>query len=198
MVQIKNLKVYGLEESILRSGLPMRTKEPIERKLDFKDYRRARNLGNVKSGTGHDNFLKGIIVQFDLKYPQYFTPQLQRYSWVDIVSSQSKMHCLTKGEFEYNKYVTPEIYEEFETYINEYNDFKENKIGEPYELFMKCISNCPMGLEMWMGITTNYLQLKTIYKQRKNHKLEEDWGEFCSMIKQLPQSYLITGDKNAL
>lgn len=55
-----------------------------------------------------------------------------------------------------------------------------------YEVYMKIISNCPMGLEQEMSITTNYLQLKTIYHQRKTHKLEEDWGAFCKWIESLP------------
>ena len=28
--------------------------------------------------------------------------------------------------------------------------------------------------------------LKTIYKQRKNHKLREDWSAFCEWIETLP------------
>ena len=44
----------------------------------------------------------------------------------------------------------------------------------------------------------NYLQLKTIYKQRKNHKLKEDWGAICSMIEGLPYSELITQRLNNL
>jgi hypothetical protein len=39
-----------------------------------------------------------------------------------------------------------------------------------------------------MRCTTNYLQLRTIYHQRKNHKLKEDWGAFCDWIKSLPYS----------
>lgn len=184
MVEIKNLKVYGLEESILRSGLPLMTKEPTKRKLTDKDIKRIEKLSKVPQGTGHDCFLKGITVQFDLKYPQYFTPQLQRYHWVDIVSSQSKMHCLTKGEFECNKYVDERMEGILEANIHQYN------CSPTYENFMICLSNCPMGLELWMGITTNYLQLKTMYAQRKNHRLKEDWGEFCEMIKSLPYSQL--------
>jgi hypothetical protein len=57
----------------------------------------------------------------------------------------------------------------------------------------KLVSNIPMGLELGAGIVTNYLQLKTIYKQRKNHKLEE-WHMFCDWIEEeLPHPYLITG-----
>jgi len=183
MTKIKNLKVYGLDESVIRSGLPMRTAEPEMKEPKLRDYDRGQKLVKAKSGSGHDSFLKGIIVQFDIKYPQYLTPQMQRYHWFNIISSQSKMHCLTKGEFEYNEYVLPEIYEEFEFLLEKYND---DFTGGSYEQFMKCISNCPMGLELWMGITTNYLQLKTIYHQRKNHKLKEDWGEICKMIEKLP------------
>jgi hypothetical protein len=42
-----------------------------------------------------------------------------------------------------------------------------------------------MGLELTARITTNYLQLKTIYAQRHNHKLEE-WRDFCRFIESLP------------
>ena len=55
-----------------------------------------------------------------------------------------------------------------------------------YEVFMKIISNCPAGLEKWMGISTNYMQLKTIYQQRKSHRLKEDYTSLCDMIENLP------------
>ena len=41
--------------------------------------KRGIKLGTVPTGTGHDNFLKGIVVQFDVMYPQYWSPQFQRY-----------------------------------------------------------------------------------------------------------------------
>lgn len=47
-----------------------------------------------------------------------------------------------------------------------------------------------------MRVSTNYLQLKTIYKQRRNHKLKEDWGAICNMIEELPYPELIIGDIN--
>jgi len=63
----------------------------------------------------------------------------------------------------------------------------ENNIqNHIYDCYMRIISNCPMGCELWVHCSTNYEQLATIYKQRKNHKLKEDWGEFCSWIEKLP------------
>jgi len=40
-------------------------------------------------------------------------------------------------------------------------------------VFQNIIANLPSGYLKWMGVSTNYLQLKTIYKQRRHHKLEE-------------------------
>ena len=107
-MKIKNVQIYGLEESIIRSGYPMQVGEPDSLPIDLKlceriEYfdkvdKRAKKLAKVPSGSGHDNFLKGIIIQFDLQYPEYFSPQLQRYNWIDIVSSQSKMHRITSRE----------------------------------------------------------------------------------------------------
>ncbi len=83
--------------------------------------------------------------------------------------------------------MTEEVIKLTEQYIEEYNE------EQSYENFMKVLSNCPLGLEKWMAISTNYLQLKTIYNQRKNHRLKEDWGVIIDMIKNLPYASLITG-----
>ena len=65
-----------------------------------------------------------------------------------------------------------------------------------YHQFMRIISECPMGTELFVRVSTNYEQLATIYKQRKNHKLKEDWGEFVKFVNSLPYSKeLITCEK---
>ena len=71
--------------------------------------------------------------------------------------------------------------------IAKYNKVKSsgNK-DEIYNVFMEVISNCPQGIELFMRCSTNYEQLATIYKQRKHHKLKEDWGAFCKFIEELP------------
>ena len=164
--------------------------------LDEKDFKRAGKLGNVPTGTGHDNFLKGIIVQFDITYPNYWTPQFQRYHFADIVSSTSKMHRLTKMDLKKscNEYVDDVVIENLNRWIEIFNSFEkeqkeveiDGKIYTKYEIYMKIISNCPMGLEQTMRVTTSYLQLKTIYLQRRYHKLKEDWGNFCDWCLTLP------------
>lgn len=214
-MKIKNVKIYGLEESIIRSGYPMQIEEPktLEYtndkiiyigKAEEKDFNRARKLAKVPSGSGHDNFLKGIIVQFDIKYPQYWTLQFQRYTFPDIISSQSKMHRLITvkdvGEH-YNKYVMRNMMtDRINWLIKVYNNggFEKEKmvdnviIKNKTDLYYTILSSLPLGYELWMGITLNYLSLKTIYNQRRNHKLKYDWGYFCNWIETLPMSELIT------
>ncbi len=201
MLKVFNSRVYGLEESVLAGGYPMRADEigewtEEELQLTEKDIKRAVKLGSVPTGTGHDNFLKGIIVQFDVRYPNYWTPQFQRYSFHDIVSSNSKMHRLTKMEIKdcCNKYVDDVVIENLQKWVDIFNTFEpgmtevevEGTTYSKYEAFMKVISNCPLGFEQTMRVTSNYLQLKTIYLQRKHHKLKEDWGNFCEWCESLP------------
>jgi len=195
MLEIKNIQVFSLDRASLAAGNPMTTGEINTIKpLSIEDSKRFNKLGKAASGSGHDNFLKGIIVQFDVKYPQYWTSEAQRYHWLEIISSQSKMHRLTLAasnedfSFYFNKYVDKEAISRVQMYIVAYNDaLKANDFDNTYLFFMKALSNLPMGYEMWETVTTNYLQLKTIYKQRKNHKLKEDWGAFCNMIEKLPR-----------
>ena len=53
------------------------------------------------------------------------------------------------------------------------------------EAYLKLLLSCPVGLNLTARVSTNYLQLKTIYRQRKNHRLPH-WHVFCDMVKELP------------
>ena len=92
----------------------------------------------------------------------------------------------------FNKYVDDDIIERIRSYAQNYNNYEKK---EKYYWFMKTLSNLPMGYELQMTVTTNYLQLKTIFEQRKNHKLKEDWGEFCNWCLSLPHFSELTGCK---
>lgn len=204
MLEIKNTEVFGIPRAILASHNPMSVGE-INTKLDAYEsisssgFDRGKKLGSAPSGSGHDNFLKGIIVQFDVKYPQYWSMEAQRYHWFSIISSQSKMTrlaaCVNNKDFYgmFNKYVDLDIIRHTEEYLIKYNT--ETDPDQKYFWFMKALSNLPMGYELWMTISTNYLQLKTIYQQRKNHKLREDWKPFCDWCEGLPNFCDLTGVK---
>ena len=221
MLEIRNTKVYDLKESIIacrnamRLDLPEYTDEEFEKGLErAKKLVQASKNGVVKC---HDNFLTGIRVSFDLKYTQYITKQFQRYHWFDYVSSSSLMHRLVKMDPNEmcNKYVSEACIKQLDEDIARYNRIAEwddfhgatfvlrdgtklmtlSKSEALYWAYMKCISDCPMGMELFVRVSTNYKQLQTIYFQRKGHKLKEDWGEFLKWIEGLPLAHeLIIGD----
>ena len=186
MLTILDVKVYDLFESVIASGNAMRL-EPVEyTQEEFQKglKRMARLVKTSQSGNihCHDNALTGIRVSIDLKYPQYWSMEFQRYHCADLVTSSSKMHRLCKMDLSRacNQYVDSRVLEVMREKVEKYNQ------DQTYENFMNVISNCPMGLELFMRVSTNYKQLQTIYFQRKNHKLQEDWGAFCKMIEDLP------------
>ena len=194
MLEISNVKVYDLRESIIASGNAMRIEPVPYSDEEFeKGLKRMKRLVHSSLSTNvhcHDNALTGIRVSFDIKYPQYWSLEFQRYHFADIVTSSSKMHRLCKMNIANacNKYVSDETIEQMEKLVDNYNYAVEKDAEEYviYENFMKMISNCPMGLELFERVSTNYKQLQTIYYQRKDHKLKEDWGAFCKMIEKLP------------
>lgn len=198
MVEISNVRVYNLEEAVISCRNAMRTVPPeitFERHFEkeFKEsLPRAEQLAKSPSNSGHCNFLKGILVSYDIKYPQYFTPELQRYTFNEIICSASKMHrlCFHIDKNSFNKYVDDVIFDRLQELVQDYEE------APSYENWMRVLSNTPLGLELFMHCTTNYLQLKNIYHQRKNHKLQEDWGAFCKFIEELPYFNEFINPKN--
>lgn len=188
MLKTYNVKVYDLKESVIASGLAMRTELPEYTDEEFeKGLKRMIKLSNTPMGSGHQTALSGIRVSFDLKYPNYISPELQRYHFLDVITSSSKMHKLIEMDLDlcFNEYVTEESKALMKKYVA---DYKKDK---SYESFMVVLSNCPQGIELVMRCSTNYLQLKTIYRQRRHHKLLEDWQEgFCKgFIEKLPYAH---------
>lgn len=175
---ITNVKVYGLEDSIKASKYPMAV--DIDKCTD-EITSRVKSLGSCDMGTGHDNWLNGVIVQFDLAFTIKAWTEAERYHFLDFVSSQSTMHKITKFNVssQCNKYVTPKAIENLEECIAEYD---ANPNAESY---LKVLYNVPVGFKLTARMTTNYRQLKTIYHQRKTHRLPE-WREFCAWCETLP------------
>lgn len=187
---ISNVSVYGLSESIKGSKYPMSV-DPASCTDEITN--RVKSLGKAERGNGHDQFLTGIIVQFDLCFSLKAWTEAQRYHFLDFISSQSTMHRISKFDIksQCNKYVTPEAIENLKKCVAVY---LENTTPENY---LRVLYNIPTGFTLTARMTTNYRQLKTIYYQRKDHRLPE-WREFCGWIENLPYfSELCLGKENA-
>ncbi len=180
---ISNWEVYGLLDSVKASKYPMST-DTNKCTTDITD--RVNTLASADPGTGHDQFLTGIVVQFDLTLTVKAWTEAQRYHFLDFVSSQSTMHRITKFDLDssYIGYTDPRMIEIMKELVAEY---KANPTAENY---LRVLYSNPAGFRLTARMTTNYRQLKTIYRQRKNHRLPE-WRMFCEWIERLPHSEMI-------
>ena len=175
---ISNVQVYGLEESIKRSKYPMSTDTSA---CTTEPTKTTYSLGRASVGSGHDNWLNGVIVQFDLTFTNKAWVEAERYHFLDFVSSQSTMHRITKFDLDkaYIEYTDPRMIEIMQQLVAQYN-------ADPTpDNYLKVLYSNPAGFKITAGMTTNYRQLKTIYYQRKNHRLPE-WRIFTEWIETLP------------
>lgn len=192
---ISNVRVYDLEETIKDSGFPMSSTP--EYSLD-----RAKKLASVPSGSGHDCFLKGIVVRYTMQADHSFWLHFLRYHFSDIVSSESKMHSITKMKLhwhsyvsEESKYIATELIRAYntkdlslkDTILRMYGLSGEVDFNNQSQIFEAIIMNCPIGLELAASVTDNYLQIKTTYYQRKPHKMSS-WQYYCNWVESLPNA----------
>ncbi len=175
---ISKVKIYGLDESVEASKYPMAVDVD---KCTPEITETVQKLGSCETGTGHDQFLTGIVVQFNLTLTVKAWVEAERYNYLDFVSSQSTMHRISK--FDVGKqcigYVTQNTIDEVTRLLEIYN---ETPTAENY---LYLLYNVPVGFRLTARMTTNYRQLKTIYQQRKTHKLPE-WRAFCEWCETLP------------
>lgn len=204
---VSNAKVYGLDESIRRAKFPMSVDT---NQVTSELTNGIKALAQSAHGAAHDQWLTGVVVQFDLTFSNKGWVEAERYHFLDFVSSQSTMHRITKFDLDkaYNEYVDKCIVDIMKEKVRDYNDYcvsletslipQSQEVLEMFEKekkrkYLGILYSNPAGFEITAGMTTNYRQLKTIYSQRKNHRLPE-WREFCKWIETLPHSELITGD----
>ena len=197
MPNVSNVRVYGLDEAIRAAKYP----KAVE--LDGLTAELTKGIKaclNCPTGEGHDNALNGIIVQFDLTFSQKAWVELQRYHFVDFVSSCSTMHKLQNmnPRQQCNRYVDPRSIDVLNEKIGEYNrllNVRKEGIAVTDETLkearLEMLYNIPSGFELTAAMTTNYRQLKTIYQQRRNHLLP-DWKCMCDWIETLPRFMELT------
>ena len=151
-----------------------------------------KKLALSEAGSGHDQWLTGCIVQFDLTFTVKAWTEAERYHFFDFVSSQSTMHRIVKFDLDkaYSVYVDPRIVEIMKEKVADYNATTDEQ--ERQLKYLQILYSNPCGFKLTARMTTNYRQLKTIYKQRRMHRLPE-WRDFCKQLEDLPHSELITG-----
>lgn len=204
---VSNVQIYGFDDAV--KGAKYSYAVDLD-KVTPEITKSTNSLAKSMPGSGHDQFMTGIVVQFDLTFTNKAWVEAERYKFLDFISSQSTMHRITKFDLDeaYISYVDKRIIDVMKEKVQDYNELIE-EIKELKEQgkdvstlndsanqkYLEILYSNPAGFRLTAKMTTNYRALKTIYRQRKDHRLPE-WRAFCDWIRTLPHSEFITGEDN--
>lgn len=161
------------------------------------DQKLMRKLAN--SGTAdHRKFMRMITVYLDITAPLYWWKEFSTYKVGTVANSCSTMHKIADKEFELDDFSHEHLYNEttkcLSYTIKMLNSYREYYLDHnDKEYWWQMIQLLPSSYNQKRTVMLNYEVLRNMYTSRKNHKLDE-WQGFCTWIKTLPYSELITGE----
>lgn len=206
MIKIENEKVYGWKPAIrgMRNSYNSWDKsDSYGMDEDFKigpiDYSLMLKL--AKSGPSHSKYRRMIVVYVDVTAPLYWWSEYDTYKVGTVANSCSKMHTIASKEFTMEDFSHEHLCETYEMLLSgiigilNYLRDEYNKLNFTDDYKKQCwwqmIQLLPSSYNQRRTLMLNYEVLAKIYKERKNHKLDE-WVDFCEWIEGLPYSELIT------
>lgn len=166
--------------------------------LGENDYALMQKLS--KAGTDHRKFMRMMPVYVRITAPLYWWKEFDTYKVGTVANSCSTMHKIAAKEFTLDDFSCEhmDIASKtcLETIIGYLNLFRQNFLeNNDKDIWWQMIQLLPSSYNQTRNVMLNYEVLVNIYHSRKNHKLD-CWREFCSWIKTLPYSELITGEEN--
>ena len=156
------------------------------------------------AGTEHRKYLRMMPVYVRITAPLYWWKEFDTYKVGTVANSCSTMHKIAEKEFTLEDFSCEHLmdFEEkgklrfsplgtLQNTIDELNDCRDLYLKDK-AYWWQLIQLLPSSYNQTRNVMLNYEVLANIYRQRKNHKLDE-WREFCKWIETLPYSELITG-----
>lgn len=117
----------------------------------------------------------------------YVYPELLDRLYRDILEYREIQNDLKANGEKRVIYSTVDVSSQDKCRLSELEEEHAELKGLEKIMFETIVANIPEGIMLTRHITTNYLQLKTMYAQRKHHKTQQ-WKDFCKFVEQLPQA----------
>lgn len=164
--------------------------------LGLNDHSLMQRLSNA--GTEHRKYMRMMPVYVRITAPLYWWKEFDTYKVGTVANSCSTMHKIAEKEFTLENFSTEhmDIASEtcLETTIGYLNLFREEYLNtKDKNVWWQLIQLLPSSYNQTRNVMLNYEVLANIYRQRKNHKLDE-WRGLCKWIETLLYSELITGE----
>lgn len=212
MIKFENVEVFGWEAAIRG----MRNSWGSHEKSDSKylrydqesrcvltryeigdaDYTLMKQLAGA--GPSHAKYRRYINVTVDITAPLYWWKEFDTYKVGTVANSESTMHTVMKDEFYIedfsNEYLDEEALMQLSTFVRKLNYWRKEYLMTEHpaikkRIWYRIIQLLPSSFNQKRTVQLNYEVLAHIWKDRKNHKLDE-WREgFCKeFIQTLPYS----------
>lgn len=169
--------------------------------LGENDLSLMQRLSNA--GTEHRKYMRMMPVYVRITAPLYWWKEFDTYKVGTVANSCSTMHKIAEKGFTLGDFSIEHLNDDrsaelsnvewLEHLIHHLNRDRLRFIEtKDKQYWWQMIQLLPSSYNQTRNVMLNYEVLANIYRQRKNHKLDE-WREFCNWIESLPYSELICG-----
>ena len=199
MVKVEKVDVYGWEAAVRGMRNPMNSWERSDSLFDVgvigdNDHNLMMKL--AQGGAVHAKYRRMITVTCDITAPLYWWKEFDTYKVGTVANSCSTMHKihskeLTLDDFSH-EHLSGLYLNHLKNTIVMLNDARSEFLsGNDKDFWWQMIQLLPTSYNQKRTVLMNYEVLVGMYKDRKNHKLDE-WKNFCEWIETLPYSEIIT------
>lgn len=213
MIKFENVEVFGWEAAIrgMRNSWSSHEKSDSRMITHYNnveefvaqhyeigdaDYTLMKQLAGA--GPSHAKYRRYINVTVDITAPLYWWKEFDTYKVGTVANSESTMHTVMKDEFYIedfsNEYLDEEALMQLSTFVRKLNYWRKEYLMTEHpaikkRIWYRIIQLLPSSFNQKRTVQLNYEVLAHIWKDRKNHKLDE-WREgFCKeFIQTLPYS----------
>lgn len=173
-------------------------------RLGENDISLMQRLSNA--GTEHRKYMRMMPVYVRITAPLYWWKEFDTYKVGTVANSCSTMHKIAEKGFTLGDFSIEHLNDDrsaelsnvewLEHLIHHLNRDRLRFIEtKDKQYWWQMIQLLPSSYNQTRNVMLNYEVLANIYRQRKNHKLDE-WREVCKWIESLPYSELITGEED--
>ena len=177
--------------------------------LGDADHKLMQNL--AKGGAVHAKYRRMIPVFLTINAPLYWWKEFDTYKVGTVTNSCSTMHKIHSKAFTLDDFSREHLItdDDLTSYCGEWLT-PEDILGITIDTlngarsaflangdkkyWWQMIQLLPTSYNQKRTVMLNYEVLVGIYRDRKDHKLDE-WHTFCDWIRELPHSELITGEE---
>ena len=213
MLEISNYEVFGFEHAIRGMRNPMNswdksdsywthvesahTGEEVRSQFIVGEADKDLMMRLARSGSDHAKFRRMIVVYLDILAPLYWWKEFDTYKVGTVANSCSTMHKIHTKEFTLEDFSCEHLFDKDEKencgYLERFG-YTVKALNHARDRFLETkdkkfwwqlIQLLPSSYNQKRTVMLNYQVLNDIYRDRRNHKLDE-WHTFCEWIETLP------------